>query len=305
MPVIAGFAILSIVVGSISEVTIDVVFTEPFLDDFDAINPANYTFTNGTYTKKVEVIALNSVRLWVEKPTDLQTTLAVNNIKNLFSIPINPFNNSYDFYFPQSEALMAGNKNLTRTSNNSSHIMYDETRVYVGSDKGLDIFKKNSPTSLDKWAHIFLPNGIDAMHVSSFGAVYSVNDTNSPYFSSRVPAPNSSVTGGAVSFELTDLVSAPNIETLKVYINNELMFNGVEGGFIGSWAGIIDTGYKTLAATFYPDETFDDGDEISVRVVVEDLEKNQLTETYSFNISILLTEGFGGSGFGQSEFGGV
>lgn len=130
----------------------------------------------------------------------------------------------------------------------------------------------------------FLDSDIPANKVTIDYPFYTVKDLAPPRIINIVPSDGSEgiIPLGTIQFELVDYESGINLETLKLYVNNILIIDGVHGT-ITSTAREDGLGYTVSYTTFEP---WLYGDEIPVTVFVKDTSPstNELFHSYSFTV---------------------
>lgn len=287
------------------EITLDLTFSTDILQNSALTNPANYYFTGNMYARKVEIIASNKVRLWVELfyGQSIFSLTVDDGIKNIdgysieeSSVSLTPFS---------SDATFTNFNGRVRTWHESNIVHGDSQRIYLAGIRGIDVFRKTSATGFAKWAQIFDAYGIDAMYVANYEGDLEISDSISPYLVDQSPAPSSyALANTHISFKVADATTAVEITTMRIYVNNNLVFGGSGGGWQTGWSGIIEIGYQQLLVEVWPDTNFNSGTTVTVRVMAEDILGNQMDSSYSFIIYVPVG-GFGGVPFGTSPFGGV
>lgn len=289
------------------EISLDVTFGSDLQSDAELTNPANYVFNNGMYARWVDKLNDRKVRLWVELFYNKEEfTLTVSdNIHDAYgNILPSPYN-SYTISPFSSTATMSNYNGKVRTWHESYHVSADDHRIYLAGTKGIDVFTKEANLIPSRWAQIFDAYGINSMFVANFGGDYEFTDHDPPYISYRNPFPATTVSGNTVIYMIIkDIVTAVEIPSLTIYINDLLVFGGSNGGWSNNYSGNIQIEYQSLNITITPPSVFVDGEEVEVRVIAYDLFGNILDGFYSFFIGeIVLGTGFGGSAFGTSSFG--
>jgi hypothetical protein len=299
----SGTKILSAEVSEF-EIAIDVIFDNYMTLDAALINPANYTFDNGAYSRLVDVLDINTVRIWVELfYNNLSFTLTVSNVIDGYGSSILPPDNSIIV----SPFYSATNINITnyngkvRTWHDSSFIAADSQRVYLAGTKGIDVFRKLTPTSFLRWAQIYDAYGIDSMFVANFPNDIIFNDQNRPTVTNLDPnIADIAMPSTHITFDILDLSTAVEITEVKVYINSEIAFRGDYGGWYNGYSGNINIGYKTLSFDIWPSTDFELESTVSVRVFAKDLIGLYVNYSYVFYIDAE----FGFGEFGFISFGG-
>jgi hypothetical protein len=290
------------------EITLDLTFDTPMLEDENLINPANYTFEGyGTYARKVDILAPDKVRLWVELFYGQDNfEITVNSaIKNIDGYSILPPGNTYGVSPFKADATFTNYNAMVRTWHDSNIIAADSQRVYLSGTKGIDVFRKESATRFARWGQIFDEYGIDSMYVANYPSDLIITDTTAPELVDVNPVPNSYVSADTrLSFKVRDTTTAVEITNLRVYVDGDLAFSGGYGGWGSGWSGIIETSHHQLEVEMWPNTYFSTGSVVNVRIVAEDLLGNGLDESYVFYI-IVPIGGFGGVPFGWSPFGNV
>ena len=288
------------------EITIDLTFDTDMLDDINLRNPANYHFDGyWTYARKVEVLSSTQIRLWVELLYNYDDFVVRVDpaVKN--SIGESLVNDSYGFSIFKSDATFTNYNGLVRTWHDSGIISSDTQRVYLAGTKGIDVYRKYGETEFFRWAQIFDGYGIDAMHVANYPSDLEITDEVSPVLQDQTPPPSSyAAPNTRISFKVVDSITTVEITSLLVYINGEIAFKGGYGGWDNGWSGRIEIEHHQLSVEMWYETNFNSGDVVTVRVIAQDLMGNELDSSYSFNI-ITSFDGFGGSPFGTSPFGGV
>jgi hypothetical protein len=288
------------------EITLDVTFTDPMLQNEELINPANYTFDKGMYARKVDIINSDEVRLWVElfHSNDLFTLTVGDDVKDIDGNSL--VSNTGTIAPFKANATFTNYNGMVRTWRESSYVFSDTQRVYLSGSRGIDAFKKNSSTTHSTWGQIFDAYGVNTMYLANFPSDVEITDSDPPYLTDQVPEPSSisTVTSTRIAFKVRDDTTAVEITSLTIYINNTLVFNGNYGGWSSNWSGIIDVEHKQLAVELWSDYTFTAGTTISIRVLGSDLLGNDFDTTYSYRI-VAPIGGFGGVPFGTSPYGGI
>ena len=302
----------------INEISLYLTFSTPMNVDDNLRNPANYRFdgykydsttdgySSGAYARKVEMISSNMVRLWVELLywQDSFTLTVDRSIKNA-----DGYNLDYDSYnyFPSTPEVIPTFTNyngMVRTWHESTFVDNDSQRVYLSGTKGIDVFNKVSSTSFSKWAQIFDFYGIDAMYVANYPSALEISDTTPPVLVDPVPSPSSFASYDTrIAFTVSDATTAVEITTLRVYINGVIAFSGGYGGWSNGWSGSIEVDHNQLSVEMWQSSTFRTGSTVTMRIIARDVFGNELDTTYSFRILIPM-DGFGGTPFGTSPFGG-
>lgn len=299
-------AVQSIVQGPY-EITFDVSFSGAMKEDAELIAPANYVFDNGAYTRKVEILAPNIVRLWAELVYGEPTyTVTVFNVTDAYdgtmpsgysTVSVSPF---------ISGASLANTNGMVRTWRESNLVHADTFRAYLSGDRGIDVFRKIDGTTYNRWGQIFDAYGVGAMYVANFPGDLSISDSSAPYLCDQVPAQSGFASPDTeIQFTIADDSSATEIPEVTIYINGNVIFRGSYGGWQNNYNGIIEIDHQDLNVTLYPPSDFVIGSLVVVRVTATDLLGNSMDSTYSFTIASPISEGFGISEFGWSSFGGI
>lgn len=304
---IASITNIADVSSNLYEITLDVTFDTPMLEDDNLRNPANYHFNNGMYARKVDVIANNKVRLWVELyygRDDFVLTVDPS-IKNTDGYGLQPDADSYGFAPFESDATFTNFNAMVRTWHESTIVGADSQRIYLAGVKGIDIFRKESATRFSRWGQIFDEYGIDAMFVANYPSDLEITDSVAPVLEDPIPPPSSFAPADTrISFKVRDETTAVEITTLRVYIEGELAFSGGYDGWQNNWSGRIEVEHHQLSVEMWRDILFDTGSIVTVRIVAQDLMGNELDTSYNFSVLIPIG-GFGGVPFGTSPFGGA
>lgn len=130
----------------------------------------------------------------------------------------------------------------------------------------------------------FLDTDVPANKITIDYPFFTVKDLAPPRIINIVPSDGTEdVTPlGTIQFELVDFESGVNIETLRLYVNNILIINGVNGTIV-STPRQDGLGYTVAYTTF---EAWLYGDEIPVALFVKDNSPstNELFHSYSFTV---------------------
>lgn len=288
------------------EITLDVTFGGP-MNSIGFTNPANYVFSNGMYARYAELIDSSTVRLWVELfyGENTFTLTTSSDILDSYGDSIPPSYNGVTLGPFSSDASYSNFNGKVRTSKNNSLISTDANFIYMASDKGIDVLRRNNLSNASRWAQVFDEYGISSMYIADFGDDLDISETTSPVFLSRTPAPGTNAAANtSISIAIFDEHSAVEPTSLIIYINNEIAFNGVQSGFINGYCGTVQLGYRTIYATISAPSNFTSGDTVWVRAIATDLLGNRLDSSYQFSIESI-TLGFGLGSFGISSFGGI
>jgi len=290
------------------EISLDLTFDRPMLQDDNLRSSANYHFDNGMYARKVDFIDGYNVRLWVELfyGNDNFVLTVDQKIKSIDGYSLSTDADSYGIVPFKADATFTNYNGMVRTWHESTIVATDSQRVYLAGTKGIDVFAKLSNSSrFFRWGQIFDEYGIDAMYVANFPSDLVITDTTAPTLDDPVPAPSSFASAYThISFKVADATTAVEITTLRVYINGRLAFSGGYGGWSTGWSGEINVEYQQLSVEMWPDTYFSTGSIVTVRVIAQDLMGNELDTSYNFSI-IIPIGGFGGAPFGGAPFGGV
>jgi hypothetical protein len=267
------------------EVTLDVQFSNSMLQNADLIKTTNYSFTEGVYVRKVDILTNSSVRLWVENFGENTTVLTINNIKDVDDDLILDINNHISVTPFQSTATFSNTNGLIRTSRNSIFVQADSQRVYFGGVKGIDVFRKISSSVFSRWAQIYDTNGIDAMFVANFPNDLIISDELPPFLDDIFPTPESAVgVNTTISFDVIDTTTSVEPTNINIYINDVIIFSG-NSGWVNGYYGTIEVGFKQLNIEIKKETNFVSGDTIVVRVLATDLLNNSADESFTFYIS--------------------
>ena len=288
------------------EITLDVTFGGP-MNSIGLTNPANYTFSNGMYARYIESIDSSTIRMWVELFYG-EETFTITTSSDILDSYGDPIPSSYNGValgpFP-SEASFSNFNGKIRTSKNNSLISADANFIYMATDRGIDVLRRNNLSNASRWAQVFDEYGINSMYIANFGDDLEISDTAPPVFLSRTPVPGANVSSTtSVSVAIYDEHSAIEPTSLIIYIDNEIAFNGVQNGFANGYYGTVQLGYRTIYATISPPSAFLSGSTVWVRAIATDLLGNRLDSTYQFTIESG-TLGFGLGSLGISSFGGI
>lgn len=289
------------------EITLDVTFTDIIANTSANLSSANYMFNHGMYARYVQRISDTVVRLWVELFQDYEEfSFSTINVTDSYGNSIPSSYNTKTFGPFQSGAMITNFDGKVRSWHESKYISADTKRVYLAGTKGIDVLNRQSLTSTTttKWAQIFDSYGIESMYVAHFGGDFTFHDTDPPYISYANPAAESEADPDTnITFIISDDTTNINAIDIEVYINAELAFLGRTGGWVNGYSGIVLTRHKRLSVLITPPVPYNDGDEVNVRVVAEDLFGNELDTSYKFYVVVV--EGyFGVSEFGTSYYGG-
>jgi len=217
---------------SLYEITLDVTFNVSMLINSNLINPANYTFTNNMYARKVDILNDDKIRLWVENFSDYDSfILTINeNIKNEYGNGFIEGGNIYEVEIFKSIASYTNYSGLIRTWRSINLIGDDSERLYLAGSKGIDVLKKNTSLNMEKWAQIFDAYGVNAMFVAHFGGDYEFVDLDNPYLYNRNPDSGDYVEPNInIYLEIVDVGTSIKLSSVIIYVNNIIVFNGNEG----------------------------------------------------------------------------
>jgi len=261
------------------------------------------------YTRYVDRIDADTVRLWVELfyGNESFTLTVTDNIRDAYGDTLPAPYNSITIEPFQSTATMGNFNGKVRTWHESNLVSADSQRIYLAGNKGIDVFKKEENLIPSRWAQVFDSYGVNAMFVAHFGGDYEFVDTSPPYFTYQNPFPGTTVSASSsIYITVADADTSVEPTGVTVYINELLAFSGGSGGWANGFSGSIQIGYQSLEMIFTPPAPFEDGEEVEVRVIAWDISGNIMDASYSFYIGVVvLGDGFGGSEFGTSPFGGV
>lgn len=289
------------------EITLDLTFSNDMFQNEELTNSANYTLSNGAYVRKVDILDIDQVRLWVEHfYGNSSFSLSVSNLTDSYggivldqSISISPF---------YSSASISNYNGLIRTWRDDYFVTNDSQRIYLAGVKGIDVFSRRSNGFADKyWGQVFDDYGIDAMFVANFPNDVVFTDSQPPYLSYMNPSSGDIVSGDShILFVIKDDGTAVDLTSITVYLNSVLVFNGgLNGGWGENFSGNIVFGYQTVGFDIWANwagllgETTD----VEMRITASDLLGNVLNFIYSFEI-INSSAGYGFIYFGIDAFGG-
>jgi hypothetical protein len=300
-----GTGISSVEYGTY-EITLDVTFSNPVLNDGYLVSSANYNFDHGMYARYVERLTDTKVRLWVEKYQDeTEFTLSVYNVIDSYGDNL-PTSYNYKTFSPFYSIANLGSYNgKIRTWRESNCISSDSKRIYLAGSKGIDVFKKLSGEITSRWS-CALTDGyaVNTMFLAHFGGDHNFTGGYSYIKYANPAAESEAPIETPISFVLEDATTAIDIQDLSVYINGVLIFLGISGGWKNGYSGFIIYGTKSLYVYLIPPEYFKDGDVVNVNIVAKNLLGNTLNTSYDFYV--VDTDGFFGFGsFGFSSFGGI
>jgi len=289
------------------EITFDVSFYGPMAENAELIAPANYVFNNGAYARKVEVISSDTVRLWTELVYGESTYLVtVSNVTDVYGAPISPGYETAVVSPFISDADFANTNGMVRTWRESLLVHADTYRAYLAGRRGIDVFRKISGATYNRWAQVFDINGVHAMYVANFPGPLNITDSTAPYLCNQLPAQSGFATPNTeIRFTIADDFSAVEIPAVTIYINGNIVFRGSYSGWNNDYNGVIEIDHQDLNVILYPPSDFIIGSLVVVRVVATDLFGHRMDSTYSFTIASPISTGFGISEFGWSPFGGV
>jgi hypothetical protein len=279
----------------IYEITLDVTFSTSMTQNDALTEPANYQFSGDVYTRLVEVLDSDQVRLWVELfqgsssftltvSTDLKDGTGESLVGRTVS-DITPF---------QSDALMSGTNGRIRTwagrgasypDQGSRICALDSERIYVAGSRGIDIFKRETASTVSRWGQIFDEYGIDTMYLANYDDDFVFSDTTDPYLENLSPADGGftpPTTSPIIGLTITDDDTAVEIISTAVYVNDTLAFSGGSGGWQNGYSGDVRLLHHSVAFTIRPPFEFTLLMSVTVRVIATDLMDNSMDESYSF-----------------------
>jgi hypothetical protein len=299
------------------EITLDVVFSGAMLQNSALVDPANYQFDGDMYTRLVEILDDDEVRLWVELfQGEGPFTLTLSpDVRDSYGISLSGAAAQFEVPVFQSDATMSATNGLVRTwagrgaafpQQGSRYAAMDSQRVYLAGARGIDAFRRDTVGTVVRWAQVMDEYGIDTMFVANYDPDYVFEDIVPPFVENRVPAAGSTDADSTTSirFDVADAITAVEIVATAVYVNGTLAFAGGSGGWKNDWSGDIRVQHRSLDFTLRPPSPFTPGTTVSVRVVAFDLLDNALDTTYTFRIAAIPLGGFGTGPFGSGPFGG-
>lgn len=285
------------------EITLDLIFSGDMNQDVELSKTSNYIFSNGMYARKIDLLNSNEIRLWVElfNNHDTFSVTISNMVTDIDGYSLSPDTISFSPF--KSLASFTNYNGLVRTWHDSSFISADSQRIYLGGEKGIDVFRRISRFNFLKWGQIFDSYGITSMFVYNYPNDVIITDTVSPYLINKSPDEGDIVlSNSSINFSIFDN-TAVEIPSVNVYINGLNSFSGNNGGWVDGYYGNIDINYKQLNFSIYPELTLPIGN-ITVRVTAYDLLGNSLDNSYNFEV-ISHFLGFGEMSFGFDPFGSV
>lgn len=266
------------------DITLEAEFSGPITITSDITNIINYSLSQPAYIRKIDVISPTILRFWVEYFFGVPefTFECLETIQDSYgnSVITDPI-----IIIPFSSLANIG-AGLLRTGHNENFIISDSQRIYIGGATGIDILKKERGITTAPWAQIYDEYGINALCVVNYPQDVIINDTIPPYISYNNPLNGSNAsTDTHIVLVITDLITSVDITSLKVYLNDVIVFNGsTSGGFANNFTGYVSFTYKSLGIEFWPEIEFSDGELITVRVIAEDLLSNTMDQSYYFTI---------------------
>ena len=265
------------------EITLDLNFDGPLSSDISTLSSANYKLTNGAYTRKVEQIVSNQVRIWIEKFYGYPTfELNILNVKDIHDDPILGVPVSISPFY--STANIGNYNGLVRTKHDSRFVVSDSQRIYLAGSKGIDILKKERKLVNKTWAQVFDNYGIESMFVANFPNEVIFVDTQPPYISYAMPYDGGEAYPDShIIFEISDAITSAEISSVKVYINDSIIFDGSYDGWFNNFSGNVDVNYKKINFDILPPSSaFIIGSYYTVRIIASDLMNNQMDYSYTF-----------------------
>lgn len=159
---------------------------------------------------------------------------------------------------------------------------------FFGGLGGFDITWSNAYSfDYDSYVNViveFLDSDTPANKITIEYPFFIVKDLASPRIINKVPDDNSKgvVPLGNIQFELVDFETGVDLSSLRLYVNNILIQDGVQGNIVTT-SREDGLGYTV---SYSPFEPWLYGDEIPVAVFVKDTSpsSNELFYSYSFNV---------------------
>jgi hypothetical protein len=265
------------------EITLDLTFSDALWVDAELTNSANYTLSNSAYVRKVDILADNQLRLWVEKfYGHLTFVLNIVNVRDIYGdliigvpVTISPF---------YSTANISNYNGLIRTSHDDRFVTMDTQRIYLAGAQGIDVFRRERVLGKKTWGQVFDGYGINAFFVANYPSDLVITDTHSPYISYANPASGGTTTNvnTHIIFVIYDVTTATEITTTLIYVNGIVAFNG-SSGWQNNFCGSITVAYQRLVFNIWHRVPFALG-AVTVRVIASDLLSNAMDQSYSFTI---------------------
>jgi hypothetical protein len=244
-------------------------------------------FSNKAFVRKVDMLAADRVRLWVEWfQGDGPFTLTVSNkVRDIHDGYLIGAGGILDVF--QSDAAYTNTNGLVRSWHESRLVTRDGQRAYLAGARGIDVFDvRLGLFDASRWGQVLDAYGIGAMCLVKSGDGYEFSGDSPPQLCDQLPAPETTVPSpDAILFSIIDNITSVETVSLAVYISGLLVFSGGSGGWANNWGGQITVHPHQLDVELYPSENFSLGSRVSVRVVASNLLGQLLDSTYGFNIA--------------------
>ena len=256
--------------------------------DNNSLSTKNYQLNNGIYTRLVEQVSSNSIRLWFEQFEEAETIILTfsSDITDAYggeilNNPISLFADGNGVF--QSAANISNTNGFIKTWRESNLIMADSERIYLAGTKGIDVFLKTSEISVDRRGYFFSSNNIKAMALVNYPNDLEISDIIPPFLSGQIPASGgTAVVSDPIIFDIEDAVSTIEVISTFVSINAVPVFSGTTG-WLNDYSGSIVVSHKKLSFNIIPATDFTSGTYI-VRIIAYDLESNSMDTSYSFTV---------------------
>lgn len=267
------------------EILVSVEFSNDLLNNGEELKTKNYIFNNGAFVRKVELINSKKVNLFVEKLFDFESfILTVSaSIKDIYNNSLN--NNVLNVSVAFSVADLSNYNGFVRTSRSERAIFIDSQRLYMSGDRGIEIFRKKTDITFEKWGQFFCNVPITAMTIVNYPNDLIITDGSPPFIYSSEPTNGQQnvMPDTSISFVLRDLDTGINLDKIKVYVNNIEVFSG-NSGWKNSYYGNIEIYYKSLSFVLFAPINFEYGSTVNIKIESYDLLNNFSLNEYEFYI---------------------
>ncbi len=282
------------------EDTIRVEFNSPISQTL--LKTTDYVFNYGAYAKRIEYISNKVIEITTELLYGHSSfSILIENVIDDYGGVIETFSSTINPFY--STATFSNYNSKIKTGHESRFVFKDDSRTYVGGNRGIDVFKSLSLASDVRLGQIYDEYGITAMCVVNYGNTgLSISTTSVPYLSNIVPPTSSYLyPDSVIGLTINDSDVVVETTSVTIYINDVIVFSGGYGGWQNGYYGNIQTESKKIIFTIYSIVSYT-GSSLDVRVVATNITGNELDTSYSYNIAdSSMSWGYGV--FGSLEFG--
>lgn len=267
------------------EILVSIDFSNDLLNNGEELKTKNYIFNNGAYVRKAELINSKKINLFVEKlfNSEMFTLTISTSIKDIYNNSL--INNILDVSVVFSAANLSNYNGFVRTSRSEQSIFLDSQRLYMSGDRGIEIFRKKTDTTFEKWGQFFNNDKITAMSVVNYPDDLIITDNDPPFIYLNNPSngQHDVLSDTSIYFVLRDLDTGINLDKVKIYVNNNEVFSGISG-WENNYYGNIEIFYKSLSFVLFPPINFEYGSTVNIKIESYDLLNNFSLNEYEFYI---------------------